>query len=357
SGEHIVDFLHKTKKVTIKAIFGPEHGFRGDIPDGRSIENFQDEKTGIQVYSLYGKVRKPTPEMLDGIEVLIFDIQDVGARFYTYISTLSNCLEAAAENKIKFIVCDRPNPIGGLEVDGPILKSHLKSFVGIQPIPIQHGMTIGELAKMFNEELWLENKVKADLEIITVKNLTRNMLFDETGLKWIKPSPNMVNLDAAILYPGLCLIEGTNISEGRGTQNPFLWIGAPYIESEKLISELNKYHLPGITFNPIEFTPQSIPNMSTSPKYKDTKCYGIEIRITDREKVEAVKLGLTLIYTIRNLFKEKFEFRLKSFNNLVGDEKITEMISNDIPLQTILTSWQQELESFKKIREKYLLYN
>lgn len=357
NGEHFVDYLFSTKRVNIKALFGPEHGIRGDAPDGRKITDAIDEKTGIDVYSLYGEIRKPTKEMLKDIDILVFDIQDIGARFYTYISTLNNCLEAAADNNIKFIVCDRPNPIGGIKVDGPILKPNQKSFVGIQPIPIQHGMTVGELAMMFNNEGWLENGIKADLIIIEALNWKRDQLFDETGIKWIDPSPNMVSLDAAIIYPGLCLIEGTNVSEGRGTMKPFLTIGAPFIDSKALIKELDSYHLKGVEFITTSFTPKSIPNMSTNPKFKDVPCTGIEIRIKDRNGIEAVKLGISIVYAINKLFKNDFILNKRRFNLLLGDESVTENILINENLNDIFDLWQGELEFFKKTRDKYLLYN
>ena len=233
-GRHIVDVLNSIPDVKIVALFGPEHGIRGEVPDGKSISHGVDTKTGIKVYSLYGEVKKPTPEMLKDIDVLIFDIQDVGARFYTYISTMSYCMEACAELGKKFIVLDRPNPIRGLYVDGPVLAPKFKSFVGPHPIPVAHGMTVGELAKLFNEEGWLENGVKADLTVIKMENYLRKMWFDQTGLPWVKPSPNMMTLNTAIVYTATCFIEGTNVSEGRGTAHPFEWIGAPWIDAQKL---------------------------------------------------------------------------------------------------------------------------
>jgi len=357
SGKHFVDHLFEMKKVNIVALFGPEHGIRGDIPDGSIINNSIDALTGITIYSLYGDIRKPTKDMLKGIDVLIFDIQDVGARFYTYISTLNNCIEAAAENNIKFIVCDRPNPIGGVKVAGPILKPNVKSFVGIQPIPVQHGMTVGELAMMFNDEGWFENNVKADLTVIKVRNWSRSQLFDQTGMNWINPSPNMVSSEAALIYPGLCLIEGTNVSEGRGTLKPFLTIGAPYIDSDRLIKELQQTDLKGVKFNSISFTPVAIKNMNANPKYKDKPCKGLKIQVTDPQEVEAVKLGITIIYLINSLHKSEFKFDTTRFNRLMGDDSIIDKILAGKTPEDILGSWESELTNFIKIREKYLFYN
>lgn len=356
NGEHLVDYLNKQKDVKIKAVFGPEHGFRGEAPDGKKIENFVDEKTNLPVISLYGKINKPTKEMLEGIDVLIFDIQDIGARFYTYISTMNNCLEAAAENNIKFIVCDRPNPIGGLKVDGPVLKEEVKSFVGIQKIPIQHGMTIGELAKMFNEEGWIAGGKKADLEIIKVIGWNRKDYFDELKIKFIKPSPNIINVDAEIVYPGMCLIEGTNISEGRGTYTPFLLFGAPFINSEELIEALNKSNLKGFELEPRKFKPQKIEGMTNSPKFENEECNGVFINVYNREDFESVKFGLYVIYTLKNLYKDKFQFREKSFIRLVGDEDIYKMLMTNEPIEKIFDSWKSELDNFMKLRAKYLLY-
>jgi len=314
NGTHLVDTLSKIKSLKIVALFGPEHGIRGDAPDGHSITDGKDPKTGIPVYSLYGKINKPTKEMLNNVNMLVFDIQDIGARFYTFISTLYYTLQAAAENNIPMIVLDRPNPIGGINVSGNITEEGYFSFVGIAPIPIQHGMTIGELAVYFNNEGLLGKGLKADLTVIKIENWNRIDLFNDTDLKWINPSPNMVSLEAAMVYPGLCLLEGTNISEGRGTNKPFLTFGAPFINNKELIKNLEKYNFEGIEYLPVEFTPVDIPNMASNPKFKDTKCFGIELKVDTKKQFDAVKLGITIIYEINKLYKEKFEFRQKSIN-------------------------------------------
>ena len=218
NGEHIADALHQMSDVTLVALYGPEHGVRGDTTG--PLQNGTDPGTGVPVYSLYGATYKPTPEMLKGVEVLVFDIQDVGARFYTYISTLGNVMSAAAENHIPIIVLDRPNPVTGLYVDGPVLEDSLKSFVGYAPIPIAYGMTMGELAEMYNGEGWLDNGVKAELTVVRLQNWKRSMWYDQTGLRWVRLSPNMPTLNTAIPYTGTCLVEGINVSEGRGTDRP-----------------------------------------------------------------------------------------------------------------------------------------
>ncbi|NPV12164.1 MAG: DUF1343 domain-containing protein [Ignavibacteria bacterium] len=357
NGEHLIDFLFRTKKVNIIAAFGPEHGFRGDAPAGEKIESSIDEKTGIPVYSLYGKINKPTPEMLKGIDILIYDIQDVGARFYTYISTLYLCLEAAAENNIKFIVCDRPNPIGGEKVDGPILKNELKSFVGIAPLPIQHGMTIGELALYFNDLIEKDKGIKADLTILKMDNWTRDQLFDKTGLNWTKPSPNIVNLEGALVYPGTCLFEATNVSEGRGTYLPFLQIGAPFIDNEKLTQELKKLDFNSVEIQPVQFVPVDISGMSINPKYKNETCNGILVRIKDTESFYPVQFGLAFISTLKRLYPEQFKINERRMNLLVGDEKITELLNSGANYENIVSYYQDKLNQFKQVRNKYLLYN
>ena len=356
SGIHLVDTLFARNDVTITALFGPEHGIRGDAPDGLTIKDGIDTKTGLPVYSLYGKTRKPNREMLQNTDVILFDIQDIGARFYTFISTLYYTIEAAADYDIPLIILDRPNPIGGIKVDGPIRSDDLKSFVAIAPIPIVHGMTIGELALMFNGESMTESDNKADVTVIKMKHWQRDFYYDDCGLKWINPSPNMNSLNTAIVYPGMCLIEGINVSEGRGTFTPFLKIGAPYINSELLISELSGFGIEGIKINPVNFSPKSIEKMSVNPKYKNEICNGIELNVTDREKFEALKFGVILIYAIHKLYPEKFEFRNNWLDKLFGRTYLREMISNNRQPSEIFEKWVDDVQKFRNLREKYLLY-
>jgi uncharacterized protein YbbC (DUF1343 family) len=356
-GRHIVDVLNEIEGVKIVALFGPEHGIRGEIPDGKSISHGVDAKTGIPVFSLYGEVKKPTEEMLKDIDVLIFDIQDVGARFYTYISTMSYCMEACAEMGKKFIVLDRPNPIRGVYVDGPILEPRFKSFVGLHPIPVAHGMTVGELAKMFNDEGWLKNAVKADLTVVKMENYSRRMWFDQTGLPWVKPSPNMMTLKTAIVYTATCFIEGTNVSEGRGTQHPFEWIGAPWIDGEKLAKELNHYKLPGVKFEPISFTPTDIEKVTVDPKYEGEKCGGVYLNVYDREKFEPVKVGVYILYALKKLYPDKFKWRTAGQDRLWGTDKVRLMIDEGKKPDEIIKTWEDDVRKFLSIRQKYLLYN
>lgn len=355
NGKHLVDTLFEHGGFKLVALFAPEHGIRGTAPAGDVINNHIDEKTSLPIYSLYGANRKPTEEMLKDIDVLIFDIQDVGVRFYTYISTLYYVIEAAAENDIEVIVLDRPNPINGVSVEGPIRKEHLTSFVGIAPIPIRHGLTVGELANLFASE-YLDKSLKPKLTVIKMLNWDRQKYFDNYSNEWNPPSPNIPDFETTIVYPGTCLIEGINVSEGRGTYHPFLLIGAPYINPEEWIKEMEKIGYEGVSLSAASFTPVKIPQMSMSPKYLDEKCYGLEIKVTDREKLASVEFGIRLICSLRKLYQDKLQFRESAFDRLAGDDVIRQMILDDVSAEDIVASWQNELNAFKELRKNYLLY-
>ncbi len=355
NGVHLVDTLFHTKGVKIKALFGPEHGVRGKAPAGKHVGNAVDSATGIPVFSLYGKIRKPTKEMLKGIDLLVFDIQDIGARYYTYISTLYYSLEGAAENNIPIIVLDRPNPIGGINVDGPLGKKGYRSFVGIAPIPIIHGMTMGELAKFFNSEM-LPNNLHAKLTVVKLQNWKHQEYYDETGLRWISPSPNMTNLETAIVYPGMCLIEGTNVSEGRGTIAPFLKIGAPFIDSDKLIQALMKEPIKGVKLLPVSFVPVDIPHRAVNPKYKGEKCNGILIHVTNRKTFQSLRFGIFLLYELHKLYPKQFKLK-KWIDKLYGSKGLREAIENGKTPEEIFATWNNDLIKFKKTRKKFLIYN
>ena len=355
NGKHLADALHEDKRTKLVALFGPEHGVRGDAPAGAQVGNDIDKKTGVPVYSLYGSINKPTDEMLKDVDVLIYDIQDVGVRFYTYISTLSYAMEAAAEHHIPYIVLDRPNPIRGTWVEGFNRDDSLRSFVGLQPIVIVHGMTIGELAKMYNEEGWMKNGIKANLTVVKMEGWKRAMWYDQTGLKWVRPSPNLPTLESAILYPGTCLFEGTNLSEGRGTERPFENIGAPYVDGTKWAKALNDCRLQGVKFKMVEFTPRSIENMAMHPKYEGVKCGGVIPIITDRNSLEPVKVGVYMIATAKKLFADSLKWR-RSINRLSGTPKFAEAIDKGVAPDKIVEMWKGDVEKFRKIRQKYLLY-
>ena len=323
---HLVDSL-LSRKVNIVKVFSPEHGFRGTADAGAKIEDGTDVKTGLQIISLYGKNKKPTPQQLQGIDIILFDIQDVGARFYTYISTLHYVMEAAGENNIKVIVLDRPNP-NGYYVDGPIREKGFESFVGMHPIPIVHGMTIGEYAKMINGENWISTK--CDLTVIEMEYYTHQSSYDLP----IKPSPNLPNSRSVNLYPSLCLFEGTTVSIGRGTDYPFQHFGAPYLQSS------------------YSFTPKSGAG-SKNPKHKNTECFGADLRFQENY-LTAINLNWLIFCYNNSDNKEKFFNNF--FDKLAGTDKLRLQIIEGGNSKEIKESWKKGLEEFKKIRKKYLLY-
>ncbi|MGE0911716.1 exo-beta-N-acetylmuramidase NamZ family protein [Bacillus atrophaeus] len=341
-----VDVLSQDPDIQLTTLYGPEHGVRGDAQAGDEVASYIDEKTGLPVYSLYGKTKKPTPEMLKNVDVLVFDIQDVGTRYYTYIYTMAYAMEAAKENGIPFIVLDRPNPQGGQQVEGPVLEPGYSSFVGLYPIPLKHGMTIGELALLFNKEF----EINADLTVVKMKRWKRKMNFDDTGLPFVLPSPNMPTIDSTFVYPATGLIEGTNVSEGRGTTKPFEFIGAPYMKSTQLEEKLNSLGLPGVTFRAASYIP-------TFSKHQGKLCHGVQIYVTDRKTFEAVKTGLSLIKTIHDLYPDDFVFLATgSFDKLIGNGWVRTKIEEGADIQEITDAYQKPLKEFKKLRKKYLIY-
>jgi len=331
----IVDTLYNHPDIKLTALYGPEHGVRGDAPAGSDVESYIDEKTGLPVYSLYGSTKKPTRDMLANVDVLLFDIQDVGARFYTYIYTMALAMEAAKENHIPIIVLDRPNPISGTKVEGPMMEGKYASFVGKYPIPVRHGMTVGELALLFNQEFG----IGADLMVVKMVGWKRGMFYDETPLPFVMLSPNMPTLDAVIAYTGTALIEGTNISEGRGTTRPFELVGAPFINGDELAAKLNSCKLPGVTFRAASFTP-------TASKYMNQLSHGIQIHVTDRLSYKPFETGLYIVKTIYDMYPDKFEFRkphsagISFFDNLVGNGSIRASIEAGKPIEDMKKEWQ-----------------
>ncbi|KRO89097.1 MAG: hypothetical protein ABR90_05505 [Cryomorphaceae bacterium BACL29 MAG-121220-bin8] len=325
---HLIDSLLKLN-INIKKVFSPEHGFRGEADAGEKVINSIDLKTGLEIISLYGSNKKPTNEQLKGLDVLIFDIQDVGARFYTYISTLHYVMEAVAENNLKLIILDRPNP-NAHYVDGPILDPQFKSFIGMHPVPIVHGMTIGEYAKMINGEKWLNNEVKCDLTVIKIKNYNREVIYDLP----IKPSPNLPNKRSINLYPSLCLFESTSVSIGRGTNLQFQIIGSPDWKNKDF-----------------QFTPISMPG-AKNPKYINSKCYGEDLRGSPILN----EINLKWIIEAYNNSNNKEKFFKKGFNKLAGNDKLQEQIINGSSENEIKSSWKSGIEQFQLIRSKYLIY-
>ncbi len=331
---HIVDLMIDNG-FNLKKVFSPEHGFRGDKSDGAIIENQRDTKTNLPIISLYGNHKKPTKNDLDGIEIVIFDIQDVGVRFYSYLSTMTYVMEACAENNIPVIIFDRPNP-NGFYVDGPILKAEHKSFIGIHPVPIVHGLTPGEFATMINGEGWLANRIKCDLKVIKVENYNHKL----TMALPVKPSPNLPTFSSILLYPSLALFEGTFVSIGRGTQFPFQMIGHPDYGKRSF-----------------SFTPVSIPGASVNPPLKGQKCYGIDLRQKINKKTSiSNKIELKWIKDFYEEIGNETEFFLPYFTNLVGQKLLQQQIIDGVSEDEIRKTWQKGLDEYKKIRAKYLLY-
>jgi uncharacterized protein YbbC (DUF1343 family) len=304
--------------INLKVIFSPEHGLFGEADE----EITYDKKIAElpEVFSLYGTVRKPTPEMLQGIDLIIYDIQDIGARFYTYISTLGLVMEAAAELQIPVLVLDRPNPIRSDIVEGPLLDLNYQSFVGKYPIPIRYGWTVGELAQKIVAEQWIP--AAPSLSVVSMEGWYASLWYDETKLPWVKPSPNIPDVGTALIYPGMCLLEGTNVSEGRGTEHPFKWFGAPWIDGKILSQELNKLHLPGVIFVPKSFTPISIPGVADKPKYEDQLCDGIEIRVITRNKYQSLNVGVSVLKKLQELYPEDIVFKENRLNRLWGSDTL-----------------------------------
>ena len=356
SGEHLVDALVRRKGIRLKALFGPEHGIRGKAPDRKSIGHTVDPDTGLPVYSLFGKITKPTSRMLKGIDLLLFDIQDVGARFYTYSTTLTLTMEAAAEKGIPYLVLDRPNPIGGRHVEGPMLERSLRSFVGWLPVPVVHGLTLGELALMINGEGWLRGALGADLTVVKMEGWRRNWTFDQTNLNWINPSPSIRSLHTALVYPGTCFVEGTNVSEGRGTEHPFEQIGAPWINADRLYAELRSLRLPGITFETTAFTPRSTRSVTTDSKFEGIRCKGVALKVTAPSKFEPVKTGIGLLYALQQLYPDQFSMKRQRLDELTGSRYVRREIKQGIHPSDIAEHWKSDNELFVSKRKQYLLY-
>jgi uncharacterized protein YbbC (DUF1343 family)/CubicO group peptidase (beta-lactamase class C family) len=341
NGRRSIDILYKASNVKLAAIFNPEHGLSGK--ERTKVQSTTDTATGLPIYSLYGKSKRPTEEMLDGIDALVFDIQSAGVRFYTYITTMGYAMEEAAQRGISFYVLDRPNPLNGLTIQGPVMDEDLKSFTGYFPLPVRHGMTMGELARLFNTE----NHIGVDLHVIEMQGYKRSSWFDETGLQWIDPSPNLRSLDEAILYPGVALVEGANVSVGRGTETPFEILGAPWVSAKDLANYLNKRNINGISFKPLSFTPRS-------NRFKNHKCHGVRIILEDRNSLNVARLGVEIISALNRLYSK--HFKPDKTLGLVGSHKILQSIKKGTDPSTILSKWQAELDQFRDIRTRYLIY-
>jgi uncharacterized protein YbbC (DUF1343 family) len=340
-GATTIDLLHDAKDVTLVRLFSPEHGIRGILD--AAVPSATDEKTGLTIYSLYGDTRRPTASMLDGLDTIVIDLQDIGARFYTYMTTMAYVMEEAARRKIAVVVLDRPNPINGFQIEGPTVDRTALAFTSYFPMPVRHGMTLGELARLFNGE----NKIGADLTVVGVKNWVRDQWFDSTGLPWVNPSPNMRNLIQATLYPGIGAIEGSNVSVGRGTDTPFEQIGAPWIDGVALSDALNARNLPGIRFYPVRFTP-------SASKYANEECGGVFMVVTDRLTIHPVRVGLEIAALLHKLYSVKYQ--LETTERLFGlKDGIARLLAGEDP-SAVATSWAAGEAKWRLMRSKYLLY-
>lgn len=347
-GESSIDLLHARPEFELVALFSPEHGIRGTAEAGERVESGRDGRTGLPIHSLYGETRKPTPEMLEGIDVLLFDIQDIGTRYYTYVWTMALALEAAAENDVRMIVLDRPNPIGGDRVQGNVLDPAFASFVGLHAVPMRHGMTVGELALMLNET----QRIGAELEVIRAEGWRRGQWYDQTGLAWIAPSPNMPSLESAAHYAGTCLFEGTNLSVGRGTSVAFQQIGAPWLDHEALVETLEGYGLEGVRFEPVVFTP-------TRPgdgKFGGETVRGVRFTVTDRDRYDPTITAVATLIEIQRLHGERLNWHRSHFDRLAGTSALREGILAGAGLEELTADWPEQLGEFERLRRGYGLY-
>jgi uncharacterized protein YbbC (DUF1343 family) len=353
--EHTADALLASEGFRLACLFGPQHGARGEKQDNMvESEFYQDPDTGLPVHSLYGQTRRPTQEMMKDIDVLLFDLQDVGTRVYTFINTMSYCMEACAEYGKQLVVLDRPNPVNGRQVEGNLLDQEYRSFVGLYPIPMRHGMTAGELALLFKSEFG----IPCDLTVIPMERWERGFWFDQTGLPWVQPSPNLPTCDSVIVYPGTVLLEGTCLSEGRGTTRPFELVGAPFIRSRQFAGELNALQLPGVWFRPVHFQP-------TFQKWAGQMCGGVQIHVRDREAFEPYLTGIAVIATANALYPKSFQWRDPPYEYemkklpihiLCGGTEIPEMISRGASIEQIRRSWEKDVDAFLRLRARHLLY-
>jgi uncharacterized protein YbbC (DUF1343 family) len=353
--EHAVTVCMRSRKFKLAALFGPQHGILGQTQDNMiEWEGFRDPATGLPVYSLYGKARKPRPEMLSNIDALVIDLQDVGSRYYTFIWTMELCMQACRDAGKTIVVLDRPNPLAGHLTEGPVLDPGFASFVGLRSLPVRHGMTIGEISGYLRNSFHPE----LDLYVIKMQGWKRKIWFDQTRLPWVMPSPNMPTLDTALVYPGMCLFEATNISEGRGTTRPFELFGAPFINPETIVTALNKFKLPGVLFRPLSFQP-------TFQKHAGKLCGGAQVHITDREKFKPFKTGVAILKAIHDTYPRDFQWNQPPYEYeevklpidiLAGTDRLRKEIESGKDLDGMEKWWKEETKAFEKIRKKHLLY-
>lgn len=354
-GRHLADILAESPDVNLVALFGPEHGLRGDADAGAAVSDGRDRATGVPIYSLYGERRAPEPAVLAELDILVFDVQDIGARFYTYIATMGLAMQAASEAGIPFLVLDRPNPLGGIRVDGYVLETPFESFVGPYRIPIQHGLTVGELARMIVGEEWIASASTLDLRIVEVQGWSRDMLWPDLGADWIPTSPNIPNFETALVYPGMCLLEATTLNEGRGTETPFLVLGGPDINGPALAAELNVAGLAGVRFEPTEYAPVSIPGKSSNPRHLGTRVSGVSLHVTDPKLVRPLALGIYVLSSLVDQLGARV-LRGPGLARLGGTDRLLGALESGVTPDEIVNSWSAEVQAFETLRGPYLLY-
>ena len=346
-GRSDIDILADHPEITLAALYAPEHGIRGEERAGAAIESGVDERSGVAIHSLYGDTRKPTSDMLKGVDVLVFDMQDVGARYYTYVSTMALAMEAAGEHNIPFLVLDRPNPIRGDVVQGNILNPSYKTFVGMYEVPMRHGMTPGELARMYVGAFG----ISVDLTVVPVEGWERDMTFDDTTLPWVAPSPNMPNIASALAYPGTCLFEGTPISVGRGTDKAFQWIGAPWLDGPALAEALNKYEIDGVSFEPVTFTPRN----AGDRKFEGVNVEGVRL-IAQSTDYDASRAGVAMLMETYRVSRENWEWYEAHFDRLAGTDALRLGLVSNASFEELVSSWDAGVSEFESDRAPYLLY-
>tara|TARA_B100001123_G_scaffold41122_1_gene42268 strand:- start:5453 stop:6727 length:1275 start_codon:yes stop_codon:yes gene_type:complete len=342
-----IDALYEANNVDLVALYAPEHGIRGQEQAGAAIDSGRDERTGVPIHSLYGEVRKPTPAMLEGVGVLLFDMQDIGARYYTYVSTMALAMEAAGEQDIPFIVLDRPNPVRGDVVQGNLLKPGYETFVGMYPVPMRHGMTAGELAQLYVGEFGLE----VDLHVVPLDGWTRDMTFDQTQLPWVPPSPNMPSLESALAYPGTCLFEGTPISVGRGTDRAFQWVGAPWLDGVQLAESLNGYGINGVRFESTTFTPRN----AGDRKFEGQEVSGV-LLIPESTDYDASKAAVAMLLETYSMSGDNWLWADAHFDRLAGTDSLRLSIEADADFAELISAWESENQAFEQLRSPYLIY-
>lgn len=348
AGNSTIDLLHADPAITLVSLFSPEHSISGRVEAGEHVDSDRDPRTGLPIYSLYGETRSPTPESLRELDALVFDIQDIGTRYYTYVWTMALALQAAADHDVAFVVLDRPNPIGGLLVQGNVQDSSQLTFVGLHPVPTRHGLTPGELARYLNGE----HDIGADLTVIPAAGWRRSQWFDDTGLPWVPPSPNMPSIESATHYAGTCLFEGTNVSVGRGTAEAFAQIGAPWIDGAALAARLEEHGLPGVRIEAVTFTPRA----PGDRKFADTAVSGVRFSATDRTTYDPVRTALAALIEIRELYGDRLTFYESHFDRLAGATRVREQVIAGAGLEEITASWAAQTAAFERARRPYLLY-